>query len=40
MVVLEGHFRLTVYALVPEAIPSDVTVLLGTSPDIIQWVDY
>ncbi len=40
MVVLEGHFRLTVYALVPELIPSNVTVLLGTSPDIIHWVDY
>ncbi len=40
MVVLEGHVRLTVYALVPESIPSDVTVLLGTSPDIIHWVDY
>jgi hypothetical protein len=40
MVVLEGHFRLTVYALVPELIPADVTVILGTSPDIIHWVDY
>ena len=40
MVVLEGHFRLTVYALVPELIPADVTVLLGTSPHIVHWVDY
>ena len=40
MVVLEGHFRLTVYALAPESLPSEVTVLLETSPDIVQWVDY
>ncbi len=40
MVVLEGHFRLTVYALAPESIPSAVTVLVGTSPDIVHWGDY
>ena len=40
MVVLEGHGRLTVYALVPELIPADVTVVLGTAPDVIHWVDY
>ena len=40
LVVVEGHVRLTVYALVPELIPADVTVLLGTSPHISQWVDY
>ena len=37
IVVLEGHVRLTVYALVPELIPSQVIALLGTSPDFKGW---
>lgn len=37
VVVLEGHVRLTVYALVPEALPSELRVLLGTSPEMTRW---
>jgi hypothetical protein len=40
IVVVEGHVRLTVYALVPAAIPLNLTMILGTSPDIGQWNDY
>lgn len=37
VVVLEGHVRLTVYALVPEAIPPELPVLLGTSSEFVRW---
>ena len=37
IVILEGHVRLTVYALVPELTPSQVIALLGTSPDFKGW---
>ncbi len=37
LVVLEGHARLTAYALVPETIPSQVPVLLGTSVEMSGW---
>ena len=40
IVVVEGHVRLTVYALVPAAIPLDLTIILGTSPDIGRWNNY
>jgi hypothetical protein len=40
IVVLEGHVRLTLYALVPAAIPPNLTLILGTSPDIGQWNAY
>lgn len=36
-VVLEGHARLTAYALVPEALTPEVTVLVGSSPAIARW---
>lgn len=39
-VVLEGHTRITAYALAPETIPADVEVLLGTSPAIANWDEY
>jgi hypothetical protein len=39
-VALEGNTRLTAYALVPEAIPSEVRVLIGTSPAIARWDEY
>ncbi len=38
LVVFEGHARLTAYALAPEAIPSEVMVILGTSPQMGLWV--
>lgn len=34
LVVLEGHARLTAYALAPDSIPLQVPVILGTSPDM------
>jgi hypothetical protein len=40
IVVVEGHVRLTVYALVPAAIPLNLTIILGTCADIGQWNDY
>ncbi len=40
LVVLEGHVRLTVYALVPEAIPVELPVILGTSSEIVRWSLY
>ena len=40
LVVLEGHARLTAYALAPEAIPAELGVLVGTSPAIARWDEY
>jgi hypothetical protein len=37
MVVLEGHMRLTAYALVPEVVPKELPVVLGTSPELTRW---
>jgi len=37
LVVLEGHVRLTRYALRPDALPPALTVLLGRSPRIAEW---
>ncbi len=39
-VVLEGHSRLTAYAMVPDTIPSEIEALLGTSADIARWDEY
>lgn len=39
-VILEGHTRITAWALAPEAIPSEVAVILGVSPDIARWDEY
>ncbi len=39
-VILEGHTRITAYALAPEAIPREVAVILGVSPDIANWDEY
>ena len=35
--VLEGHARLTAYAMRPEALPSELEVLLGCSPEMGHW---
>ena len=40
LVALEGHLRLTVYALCPERIPDPLTVILGTSPHMRRWGCY
>jgi hypothetical protein len=40
LVVLEGHVRLTGLLLRPELLPSEVKVLLGTSPWITEWGCY
>jgi hypothetical protein len=40
LVALEGHVRLTAYALRPERIPDPLTVVLGTSPNMPRWGCY
>jgi hypothetical protein len=40
IVALEGHGRLTALALRPEVIPSELEVLLGTSPSMPEWGCY
>jgi hypothetical protein len=40
LVVLEGHARLTAYMLRPEALPAELPVLVGYSPDIVKWGCY
>lgn len=35
--VLEGHLRLTAYALAPECLPEELPVILGTSPSLPSW---
>jgi hypothetical protein len=37
VVLLEGHARLTSYALFPEHVPDRVEILLGLSPRIAEW---
>jgi hypothetical protein len=37
LVVIEGHVRLTAYALFPELLPEELEVLLGVSDEIEQW---
>jgi len=39
-VVLEGHSRITAFALAPDAIPDETEVMLGTSPDVARWDEY
>jgi hypothetical protein len=40
LVVLEGHVRLSGLLLRPERLPSELSVLLGTSPRIADWSCY
>lgn len=40
LVVLEGHARLTAYALAPDLIPSDLTVIVGLSAGMSAWRDF
>jgi hypothetical protein len=37
LVVVEGHVRLTAYALFPEYLPEELEILLGVSPEIERW---
>jgi len=37
LVVMEGHVRLTTYALAPECLPAMLEVIIGFSPDFTQW---
>lgn len=37
LVVVEGHVRLSAYALFPELLPDELEILLGTSPEIERW---
>jgi hypothetical protein len=39
-VVLEGHARLTAFALAPDAVPAEIEVLRGYSPGIAAWACY
>lgn len=40
LVILEGHFRMTVYFLEPDLIPDEITAIVGISPDIQRWSLY
>jgi hypothetical protein len=37
LVVFEGHFRLTAYALFPDYVPDELEVLLGVSEEMAEW---
>jgi hypothetical protein len=37
LVVVEGHVRLTAYALYPQYLPAELEIFLGTAPDIEHW---
>jgi hypothetical protein len=39
-VLVEGHVRLTLYALRPDAVPAEVPALLGTSSRMERWALY
>ena len=40
LVVLEGHVRLTAYAVWPEYLPDELEILLGVSADAAHWSCY
>ncbi len=40
LVVVEGHVRLTAFALFPEALPDELEVFLGESPSLAPWTSY
>jgi hypothetical protein len=40
LVVLEGHVRLTAYALYPGYLPPELEVYLGESPEMESWSEY
>jgi hypothetical protein len=40
LVLVEGHIRLTAYALFPEYLPEEVEILLGVSSEIDDWSQF
>lgn len=40
LVLLEGHVRLTAYALFPEHLPDELEIYLGESPHMAEWSEY
>jgi hypothetical protein len=40
LVLVEGHVRLTAYALFPERVPDEVEVLVGISPAMPRWCQF
>src|SRR5205823_4200776 len=40
LVLLEGHVRLTAYALFPDYLPAELEILLGESPRMAEWSEY
>ena len=40
LVVVEGHVRLTAYALYPEYLPAELEIYLGTSEDMHRWTEF
>ena len=40
LVLMEGHCRLTAYALYPEYLPDELEIFLGTSPEIARWSEF
>jgi hypothetical protein len=40
LVCLEGHVRLTAYALYPEHLPAELEIFLGTAPDMAGWSEF
>ena len=40
LVLVEGHVRLTAYALFPEHLPDELDILLGTSEQMMEWTEF
>jgi hypothetical protein len=40
VVLVEGHVRLTAYALFPERVPDEVEILVGVSEDMPRWCQW
>ncbi|HST19307.1 MAG TPA: hypothetical protein VLK36_16825 [Gaiellaceae bacterium] len=40
LVLVEGHARLTAYALFPASLPEELEILLGVSDEIAEWVQF
>jgi hypothetical protein len=40
LVVVEGHVRLTAYALYPQYLPAELEIFLGTAEDMNHWTEF
>jgi hypothetical protein len=40
LVLVEGHVRLTAYALFPERVPDELEILLGISDEMPKWCQF